>query len=170
MKHARILAAVATAALLAGCGSSGGGSGSSTQAAALYHKLGQCIRSHGLPDFPDPVQDPQTGSWGLPQGTATPPQYVLNDCKSVLNQIAALGTQNNQIPASDLQSYQKWAQCMRQHGIPNWPDPNPNGTFTLPPSLSVASVRAGAYNKQQEACKKYVPAAGIHFLVNSSPG
>ena len=114
------------------------------------------------------MQNQQTGTWGFPAGTANPPQSVLDDCKTVINQISALGTQNSQIPAGELQAYQRWAQCMRQNGIPNWPDPNPNGTFTLPPSLSVTAMRSGAYRKQQDACKKYVPSAGIHFLVPSN--
>ena len=124
MKHtmiAAVAAAAAATALLAGCGGSGGGasSSSSAQAASLYHQLGQCIRSHGLPNFPDPVQDQQTGTWGFPAGTANPPQNVLDNCKTVTNQISALGTQNSQIPAGELQAYQRWAQCMRQNGIPN---------------------------------------------------
>jgi hypothetical protein len=103
-----------------------------------------------------------------PGSTANPPQSVLNDCKTVINQISALGTQNAQIPASELEADQRrWAQCMRWNGIPDWPDPNPDGTFSLPPSLSLTGAKTGAYRQQENACKKYVSASGIHFLVSS---
>jgi hypothetical protein len=30
---------------------------------------------------------------------------------------------------------QRFAQCMRQHGVEDWPDPDSQGDFHFPPSL-----------------------------------
>lgn len=161
------------AVILSGCGGSGGSpsaasSTSGAQLASLLHQIGVCIRSHGLPDFPDPVVNGETGQVQLASGANTPSQQVLTACQSLISQLPPSATQgNSSIPASEMAQYRAYAACMRQHGLPGWPDPNPDGTFTLTGTLSGASARSGAYRSQMNACKKYVPAAGIHFTIGS---
>lgn len=172
MSRYKVFAGVAAAAILAlaaGCGAPGGSPSSTStlspgQVASLYHKLGQCIRSHGLPDFPDPVKNQQTGNWDLAPGASAPPQRVLNACQSIIARLPSQGnSQGSRISSSELAQYRRFAQCMRRQGLLSWPDPNPDGTFTLPAGMS--SVR-GAYQKQMAACNTYAPAAGIHFTVS----
>jgi hypothetical protein len=56
------LAAVACAASLAACGSSGKPStGSSAGGEAQGIKFADCMRSHGVPSFPDPTSTPPSG-------------------------------------------------------------------------------------------------------------
>lgn len=87
---------------------------------------------------------------------------MQNACQSIIDQLPSQGSgsSSNQIPAKELAEYRRWAQCMRQHGLFDWPDPNPDGSFTLPAGLSAASARSGLYAKEIDACKKYVPADG----------
>jgi hypothetical protein len=82
MKHLVVI--VTGAVLLAGCagqGSSGpspaGASGTavnSTVQKASYQELVQCMRAHGQPNVPGPVQD-ANGNWGFPPsaGKLIPP-------------------------------------------------------------------------------------------------
>jgi len=128
-----VAAALACGALvLAACGGSSGpqvaGSGSSpktassssTGSSADLLEYANCMRSHGLPDFPDPDS---SGGFPMPQNIdPNSPQYqaAANACKAYqgpgLNLTPA---REEQIEAHALE----YAQCMRSHGVPNYPDP-----------------------------------------------
>jgi len=166
-----LLAAVAVT-LLSGCGGSHGGSGappssSGVQLTSLLHQIGACIRSHGMPDWPDPVVNQQTGVVQPAPGADRPPKQALTACQSLFSKLPTSATQGTPIPAAEVSQYYAWAACMRSHGLPGWPDPNKDGTFTLTGTLSASAGRSGAYRSQMNACARYVPAAGIHFTVAS---
>jgi len=46
---------------------------------------------------------------------------------------------------------------MRATGVPNYPDPNPNGGITLPPGINPGSP---AFQAAQTKCRKLVPGFG----------
>jgi hypothetical protein len=168
----RILAATGVIVAIAatgatGCGALGVGakpSGSLTPAArssspgpAAYRQAAQCIRQHGVPDFPDPTQNPQTGKWDLPPGTRKPPRSVMAACKALLDRLPETRGRESPPPLTPAQMVKarQWAQCMRQHGLPDWPDPEADGTFVVPKRL-VAGGK-GAFRPQLEACRRYAP-------------
>jgi hypothetical protein len=134
-------ALVALALLAAACGGSsspgaarGGSPGNSASASAVAYS--SCMRSHGVPEYPDP------GSNGnLPKGNAqdfgvSNSQYQAAEraCRHLLPDsdttfIASL-TQcletGDCLPAvvqRALSEGRRFAQCMRNDGVPNWPDP-----------------------------------------------
>jgi hypothetical protein len=119
------------ALVLAGCGGSsgpqvaGGGSantGSSSSAGSSGNLLeyAACMRSHGLPDFPDPDS---SGGFAMPSNiNPNSPQYqaAANACKAYAGPgLNLTPAREEQIEASALE----FAQCMRSHGLPNYPDP-----------------------------------------------
>jgi hypothetical protein len=111
-----------------------------------------------VPNFPDWVEDPQTGVWQIPQGTQKPPLRALNACRSYLDQIPRSKSRPAQssprpLTTTEVAKARQWAKCIRQHGLPDWPDPNPDGTFELPPRLAQAG-KAG-FRSQFQACEKY---------------
>lgn len=58
--------------------------------------------------------------------------------------------------ATKLTAYQKalaYAQCMRAHGVPGWPDPNSRGNFLIT-HISIGSARFTSANK---ACEHLDP-------------
>jgi len=124
------------AALLAGCGGSNNHNGSSTNAsssgsnASSALKFAQCMRANGVPSFPDqPSNGGPLGIQGGPNGTATingvtVPQATLqaamHKCQSVVPHGPPLSSaQIAQIRQGAL----RMAQCMRSHGVTNFPDP-----------------------------------------------
>ena len=147
MRFARIVVIAAAASVLAGCGGSGqtppSAQGSSPvdaqAAAAVAHQLAQCIRDHGVPDFPDLVQTAD-GGWDVPSGTPLPPEAAQQACKSLADQLPGGSSGNKRedpkVTAEQMDAWRKWSACVRQQGIPDWPDPNPDGTFTLPSRLA----------------------------------
>jgi len=146
----RLAAAVACGSLaLAGCGSSsdspGTTSGSSTSphgvADAAYH-YAACMRTHGVPNFPDPhvsVSGNGTstqvavmvGGAGInPKSPAV--RTAGKDCNGILpgpgGQSAAQLAAQQHTREVDMLSF---AECMRGHGIANFPDPTSQGQLTL---------------------------------------
>jgi hypothetical protein len=100
-----------------------GSSGSSTTQAELL-QLAQCMRSHGVPTFPDPTA--QEGTFGVMVSVAgidlrSPTvKAALHACKQYVP------TQNVTPAQSAAQNAQalQFSQCMRSHGVPNYPDPS----------------------------------------------
>ena len=59
------------------------------------------------------------------------------------------------------------AQCIRQHGVSTWPDPDPPGEFRLPPALMTKSnpLKTSALR----ACQRYIPSGGIDEVNATTP-
>ena len=61
----------------------------------------------------------------------------------------------------------RFAQCMRQQGITDFPDPDARGRFHLPPSLDQGgNLKASPRWAQVQAamdgpCKRYDPSGGV---------
>jgi hypothetical protein len=139
---ARVAATIITAALAvmaAACSTSGSANaaGSDSQAAVSYS---HCIRSHGVPAYPDPNSSGQ-----LPKGDAqrfgvSTSQYqgAQQACRHLLptsgslQQQEAQCMQNSDCPPVLVQQMMtadlKLARCMRSHGVPNFPDPADGGS------------------------------------------
>jgi hypothetical protein len=86
-----------------------------------------CMRSHGVANFPDPNSN---GTLLLPQGTdPSSPQFqsAQQSCQSLLRGGAA-----GPPSTADQQKAVQYAACMRAHGFPDYPDPQPTGSgFTV---------------------------------------
>jgi len=138
LRRAAVLAAMALIALLAtACGSgsspaasaSGGSTsasgGSTREQAALSYA--RCMRSHGVPDFPDPDSD---GNFHLGNSVTSQETAANQVCNHLLNVGTPLNAAQTQHALSQLVKY---AQCMRAHGVPNFPDPQiSNGGIGVP--------------------------------------
>jgi hypothetical protein len=105
---------------VAGSGPSSKTASSSAGSGANPLAYAACMRSHGLPDFPDP--DSQ-GGFAMPSDIdINSPQYLAaaNACKAYAGPgLNLTPARKEQIEASALE----FAQCMRGHGVPNYPDP-----------------------------------------------
>lgn len=119
-----------TAACGSGTSSSSTSSTSSTSssdtggvsAAYVSDTLGfaRCMRAHGVPDYPDPNasgQEPPNSKQLIasPRG-----QAAVGACSSWSNRI------HNDVAAQSqtvMGEYVRFAQCMRAHGLPDFPDP-----------------------------------------------
>lgn len=128
-----------TAALLTGCGSADdpvpqgtstsspqSGSGTSGSTEPSGQAFADCMRGHGV-DMSDP--DPSTG---IPEfGDSVDPassevQAALDACQDLMP-----GGVRGQQDEQDLGVYLAFSECMRENGLPDFPDPQPgpNGMF-----------------------------------------
>jgi hypothetical protein len=151
---ANIGAGPTTTALQAGPSSSGG---DTPLAQGLAYAL--CMRSHGAPNFPDPVPTP-SGGYGFrttgidPQSAAF--QGAVEACQSVSPQ---WWTGGQQLSPAQEQGWLSWAKCIRTHGVPSFADP------TFPGGGAVRITGAGGSISPQlqsamDACKSQMPSAG----------
>lgn len=121
-RPAVVLIPFACAVALAACGSSGNGGSSAASREAAGLRFSECMRSHGISNFPDPSA---TGSIQLTQGSGLNPQApafqsAQNTCSKLLPGGGPGGG-----PGSEARKVQllKLAQCMRRHGLSTFPDP-----------------------------------------------
>lgn len=120
-------------------------------------RLAQCARAHGLPAFPDPVQNPD-GTWTFPSTGGS--QQLPAACASLKAQ-APGGTQPTPASSADMAKLRQFAACLRRSGIPDWPDPDTDGSFTLPTRLQSMGKRELIAKLQP--CKRYQPSGRFGF-------
>jgi hypothetical protein len=153
---------------VANLGSSSGAAGSTSSTSAKGSALAysQCMRSHGVPAFPDPGSNGDLQVNAGP-GTGIDPasasyQAADKTCKSLLP--APVGGRINR--AQTL----KYSQCMRAHGIKDFPDPNPEGGLEIKAGPgSDLDPASRLFQSAQEACKQYLP-EGKGGTMNSTGG
>jgi hypothetical protein len=160
-RRTALLAVVAGITLLtAACGNggtsphaSGSASPSATSPAELALAYAKCMRAHGVTTFPDPTINGNSVSSSGSMGNVS--QAVVQAAQGACR---ALSPQNfvppGVNPAQNAAQALKWAQCIREHGVPNWPDPNGNGTFSVSGSID---LQGAAYLGASKACQSVRP-------------
>jgi hypothetical protein len=159
LRRAACLITVGCVALLApACGRDSSHGGSATegptrvQAGLAYAR---CMRSHGVPDFPDPDSN---GSFNIGNGPVTSQESAANH---VCNHLLNVGTPLNAAQTQHaLRQLVKYAQCMRSHGVPNFPDPQITsggigvpGGFTFDTAGRHLDQRSPQYQAASRACQ-----------------
>jgi hypothetical protein len=162
-RRAGVLAAgvTAIAMLAAACG---GGSASSAGAPGrpnLQIAIGyaNCMRSHGAPNWPDPNSQGQFVKTKTNTADFQAPASAYKACLHLLPNGGQLTAAQQQI-ISPLML--KFADCMRSHGITNFPDPtvNARGVTVDPHGLNTSSAQ---FHAAQQACRKYMTEAGKYM-------
>ena len=132
-----------------------GSSGGSTLAEAVA--FSQCMRSHGVPNFPDPVRTPSGGygyrTVGIDPNSAAF-QGALQACKGLPSPWNSAG---QQLTPAQQQSWLTWAQCIRAHGVPSFPDPTFSGSEVHDSGVASNSPRL---QSAMDACRSQMPSAG----------
>jgi hypothetical protein len=133
----------------------GGSSPATEQAKALAYA--QCMRSHGVANWPDPVLTPH-GDYGFrtngvnPQSPAFQP--ALQACKPLYN----WGSTGQQLSPAEQQAWLNWAKCIRSRGVPDFADPTFSGSEVH------VSGGGGSSSPQlrsaMDACKSQMPSRG----------
>ncbi len=180
LRRAAALAVAAAVAVLAtACGGGSAPSSASPPTYAQVRALAQCMRGHGVPDFPDPnasggytltsngsVEGAGGSSIDIDSSQA---QAAYGDCRHLLpggpsiSQLEQLVQQEQQRQEKALPELLTWEQCVRSHGVPN---------FNLGlGGQSPARGNSGAFNPNSpqfqaalSACQHLLPpGASIHI-------
>ena len=140
-----------------GCSPSGCSSpAASASVEATAVKFSGCIRSHGVPDFPDPT----IGSNGLPTWAPSPNKDANTDSpagraaqQACQKDLPHLGPQTSSDKATANAAALKYAACMRSNGVPNFPDPNGQGLIQINNATGTLDASSPAFQMAQTACK-----------------
>jgi hypothetical protein len=159
----RPLVALALVALIsAGCGSnapsetgtagSTGSTGGSTKLTARDEavKFAECIRAHGVSDFPDPDAKNQ-----FAYGVSVSPA-VWKQATTACKDLQPPGTLSSKRTPKQQSASLRFAQCVRDHGVKDFPDPV-NGepmidTYKIPSSNKPGGMTI--LNAATQKCRK----------------
>jgi hypothetical protein len=156
-----ITALVGLALIAAGCGGSKPpGTAAGADAFAQFEAYARCMRSHGIRDFPDPTSSPGGGVaiqiHGGPGSdlNRSNPRFMAADqaCRSLEPGRSGTPQQSAQKIGAEV----KWAQCMRAHGVPSFPDPDRQGAF----DSSKFDESTPAFQSASTACQSLMNAVG----------
>jgi hypothetical protein len=115
-----------------------------------------CMRSHGVPNFPDPDENGRL----LVKGGADGLRMNTPQAKKAAQACAHLQPNGGRLTAAqeakDLQAFLTYARCMRSHGVPRFPDPKPGGGLQIGPKVGV-NPSTPQFQAAQAACRKVVP-------------
>jgi len=147
--------------LLTACGSSSSNGGTApaagkTRAADQARRYAQCIRDNGVPDFPDPDANGQFRGQAHELQGDPKFQAALQACRA----LAPGGTheQNRGTPAF-VEQARKFAQCIRDNGVPDFPDPGADGTFRGAGHELQGDPR---FQAAYQTCQSKLPGGGGH--------
>jgi hypothetical protein len=103
------------------------------------------------------LQDPQIDSSGkaiFPSGLSIPSQ-TRQACQSLLDRLVPGADRQEGPTPAQLASLLHFARCMRAHGISDWPDPRPDGTFL--PDARISHALKSQFRSQLMACERFNP-------------
>jgi hypothetical protein len=159
---------------LAGCAAKNGGDGVATANGAATTtaasptpstnpedaplKFSQCMRQHGMSWFPDP----QPGSGGLqikipPGQNKAKVDAAMEACKKFMPN----GGKPEKLDPEALEQARQMSKCMREHGVPNFPDPNANGQINIDGDKVGAGPGDPTFDAAEKACAQYKPKGAV---------
>jgi hypothetical protein len=175
----RLWPLAALAVIVAGCGNGTQGVPAGTGNSATVHggngtssihekavKFAECMRANGVSGFPDPVASGSLTIDGVVNGSSLDPnsaafKRAIGACKN----LEPPGFTGAKATPSQRTARLKFAQCMRDNGVPDFPDPAPDGPLidtNRIPSLAGKDPRSDpGLNDAMHTCRDFAAAAGV---------
>jgi hypothetical protein len=107
-----------------------------------------------MPNLPDLRLD-SNGQVSIPPGTPAPPKSVERACRSIWERLPASASGERGRPPADMQALLRYARCMREQGIADFPDPQADGRFPLPQSLRAG--KTPQFVQAMQTCRQLNP-------------
>ncbi|HET7048040.1 MAG TPA: hypothetical protein VFI54_07200 [Solirubrobacteraceae bacterium] len=165
------LTAVASGLAIAACGSSGNSTDSPAKSATAAYRaalaFSRCMRAHGLTNFPDPSPGGGIQLRITPNSGINPFSPTFKAAQASCHKLLPGGGPFSGRPtAHDKAQMLQISQCMRRHGITDFPDPTTsppsdpansgavigrNGEFLVLPKT--IDVQSPAFKQAAAACK-----------------
>ena len=163
------VAVAVVAAAVAACSSSSSSSPSATpsHAAGRAHSAGgplafsACMRSHGVPSFPDPTSNGGISIQVQPGSAIDPNSLAFQSAQRACQSLLPAGkTSGGSVSPTMRAQILRYAACIRAHGVPNYPDPTFNGNAVNFGNLSSINPNSPAYQSALSACASLNPMNG----------
>jgi hypothetical protein len=160
-----IIAMAGLALLAAACGGSSGGSsaGSANSQSPISQALAfsRCMRSHGVPSFPDPNSSGVFDKPSIYELSSSPKfQPATQACGHLLPD-GGPGVPPSPAVVQQIQADMvKFARCMRSDGVPNWPDPTlDRGRAVFDPEAVGIDTNSAQISAKMRECERVFPAS-----------
>ena len=154
-----LLAALALTLALAACAQGAGTNGATNPAAGdpveTGRRYAQCMRNNGVPDFPDPGPDGRFRGIGHEQQDTPTYQAAMEACRA----LAPGGDHQSTGDPAYIEQMRKFSQCMRDNGLPDFPDPDAEGRLR---GAGHEDQGDPTYDAALEACRAKLPGGGEH--------
>ncbi|MEU8237495.1 hypothetical protein AB0C07_04550 [Actinoplanes missouriensis] len=116
-------------------------------------KYSQCMRENGMTWFPDPDTSGRM--------TVRVPSNVSHEdmqkAEEACRQWAPNGGEKPRLSAEDLEKARQMSKCMRENGVPNFPDPKPDGSISINGDTLGSGPGDPTFDKAEELCSQYLP-------------
>ncbi len=164
---------IAIGLLVSGCGGSSPRRSAGRPSAASFGRqfvaFADCMRSHGLPDYPDPQISSSGGQVQvkISPGSLNPNSPAFKSADKACHELLPNGGAPGAAGANSAQERAqrlKFAVCMRSLGVPNFPDPDHDGAFDLPSGIN---LQAPQFQRAMQACTKARPTS---LTINQARG
>jgi hypothetical protein len=179
-----MLSAILAVVALSACDPLGGGTAtpittamSDAEILAIGREAVQCFRDNGVPTIPDPILE--NGRITFPDGVEEQIEEQYSEqlldqaqqaCQSIIDRLpqAAVGgepeAEERRPPGpEDIEAMRRFAECMRDNGAPDWPDPLPDGSWPPEDNPLVTEGKSPRITAGFDACRQYWPGT---FLVS----
>jgi hypothetical protein len=148
-----------------GVGGTPGGASESVTPQAQAVKFAQCMRKNGVKGFPDPDSSGRLTLDGVVNGSSLDPdsaawKKAITACRD-LQPAGFAGTTRT---PEQQQGALKFAQCIREHGVTDFPDPDPDAPMVdtnLIPSTNEPGGMS-VLNAAMKSCSAEAAGAGVH--------
>ncbi len=127
-------------------------------------KFAECMRANGVSAFPDPDASGAFTIETIANGSAVDTnsaafKQAMNTCKD----LQPPGFTGNKRSPEQQAAGIKFAQCIRDNGVPDFPDPDPNGPLVDTNRIPSASRNGGMsmLRAAMKKCSSYAAAAGV---------
>src|SRR5262249_39930664 len=150
----------------AGCGgtrSSTGGDGNATREKAV--KFAECMRANGVSAFPDPDASGELTIDAIANGSSVNTKSaVFEQALGACKDLEPPGFTGAKVTPKQRTARLEFAECVRDNGVPDFPDPTPNGPLVDTNRIPSAATTGGIsiLNAAMQKCRSYASAAGVH--------
>jgi hypothetical protein len=161
------------AVIVAGCGNGSAGTGNSTatsggNSTAATHekavKFAECMRANGVSAFPDPDASGELTIDAVANGSSVDPSSAaFKQASSACKDLEPPGFTGHKRSAQEQANALKFAQCIRDNGVKDFPDPTPDAPIIDTNRIPSAATPGGMsiLNAAGEKCRDFAAAAGV---------
>jgi hypothetical protein len=150
-----LAALVMLAMLVAACSKGGGDKAPTTDSRQKALQYAQCMRNNGVPDFPDPSPDGRFPERSHAQQDDPKFRAATEKCVA----LAPGGEHEKFGDPVFVEQVRAFAQCMRDNGLPDFPDPDADGRLR---GAGHEQRDDPKYQAASETCRDNLPGGGQH--------
>jgi hypothetical protein len=125
-------------------------------------KFASCMRENGI-DMPDPETDGEgrvlfKGPGGGAEGGTPPDREKFEAAQQKCKQYLPNGGEPPKLDPEQIEKARQFSKCMRENGVPDFPDPQPDGGVRIQAKPgSGIDPQSQAFKDAHAKCEQYMP-------------